>query len=69
MTEQQNAATPIIETRDLKKYFSVGKNAQLHAVDGINLTLYRLDQVMAGAMDDVLQPLADHYQTEALKAN
>ena len=35
----------------------------------INLTLYRLDQVMAGAMDDVLQPLADHYQAEALKAN
>ncbi len=40
MMDQQNAATPIIETRDLKKYFSVGKNAQLHAVDGINLTLY-----------------------------
>ena len=35
----------------------------------INLTLYRLDQVMAGGLDDGLQPLADHYQAEALKAN
>lgn len=34
----------------------------------INLTLYRLDQVMAGALDDVIGPLTAHYQAEALKS-
>ena len=33
----------------------------------VNLTLYRLDQVMAGELDDVLEPLATHFQTEALR--
>lgn len=30
--------TPLIETKDLKKYFPVGKS-RLHAVDGINITI------------------------------
>ncbi|MDR2550829.1 MAG: peptide chain release factor 1 [Desulfobulbus sp.] len=34
----------------------------------INLTIYRLDQVMAGVIDDVIVPLITHYQTEALKS-
>ncbi|WP_448873739.1 peptide chain release factor 1 [Desulfobulbus propionicus] len=34
----------------------------------INLTLYRLDQVLAGLLDDVIEPIITHYQTEALKA-
>ncbi|MCL2790608.1 MAG: peptide chain release factor 1 [Desulfobulbus sp.] len=34
----------------------------------INLTIYRLDQVMAGLLDDVIMPLITHYQTEALKS-
>lgn len=34
----------------------------------INLTLYRLDQVLAGMLDDVILPIITHYQTEALKA-
>jgi peptide chain release factor 1 len=34
----------------------------------INLTLYKLDQVMAGLLDDIIDPLETHYQTEALKA-
>jgi peptide chain release factor 1 len=34
----------------------------------INLTIYRLDQVMAGMLDDVIMPLITHYQTEALKS-
>ncbi|WP_028318327.1 peptide chain release factor 1 [Desulfobulbus elongatus] len=34
----------------------------------INLTIYRLDQVMAGMLDDVIVPLITHYQTEALKS-
>ena len=34
----------------------------------INLTLYRLDQVLAGMLDDVILPLITHYQTEALKS-
>ncbi|MCL2457725.1 MAG: peptide chain release factor 1 [Desulfobulbus sp.] len=34
----------------------------------INLTIYRLDQVIAGVLDDVLEPLITHYQTEALKS-
>jgi peptide chain release factor 1 len=34
----------------------------------INLTIYRLDQVMTGLLDDVIEPIITHYQTEALKA-
>ena len=30
---------PLLETRDLKKYFKVGSNAILHAVDGISFKL------------------------------
>ena len=32
--------TPLVETRNLKKYFTVPKG-QLHAVDGVNLTIHR----------------------------
>lgn len=31
-----NQSTPLIELRNLKKYFDVGKGKKLHAVDGIN---------------------------------
>ena len=34
----------------------------------INLTIYRLDQVMAGMLDDVILPIITQYQTEALKS-
>ncbi len=34
----------------------------------INLTIYRLDQVIAGMLDDVIEPIITHFQTEALKA-
>ena len=34
----------------------------------INLTIYRLDQVIAGMLDDVILPIITHYQTEALKS-
>ena len=34
----------------------------------INLTIYRLDQVLAGLLEDVIEPIITHYQTEALKA-
>ncbi len=33
----------------------------------INLTLYKLDQILAGGLDEVILPLVTHYQTEALK--
>jgi peptide chain release factor 1 len=33
----------------------------------INLTLYKLDEVLMGKLDDLLEPLITHYQTEALK--
>jgi len=33
----------------------------------INLTLYKLDQILAGNIDEVILPLITHYQTEALK--
>ncbi|MFU8818222.1 MAG: peptide chain release factor 1 [Desulfurivibrio sp.] len=33
----------------------------------INLTVYRLDEVMLGRLDEVIEPLLLHYQTEALK--
>ena len=36
----------------------------------INLTIYRLDQVIEGTLDDILIPLTTHFQSEALnKAN
>jgi peptide chain release factor 1 len=34
----------------------------------INLTLYNLDQVIEGELNDVVEPLQSHYRTEALKA-
>jgi peptide chain release factor 1 len=33
----------------------------------IGLTLYRLDQVMQGDLDMLLDPISAHYQAEALK--
>ena len=33
--------TPLIETRHLKKYFKLNGGAMLHAVDDINLTIYK----------------------------
>ena len=33
----------------------------------INLTLYQLDRVMEGDLDEMLNSLATHYQAEALK--
>ncbi len=37
-TKENN--TPLLETRDLKKYFKVGGGSTLHAVDSVNLKLY-----------------------------
>ena len=34
----------------------------------INLTLYKLEGILLGRLDEVIQPLNVHYQTEALKA-
>jgi len=33
----------------------------------INLTLYKLDDLMLGKLDDVINPLIAHHQAEALK--
>ncbi len=33
----------------------------------INLTLYKIDDIMLGKLDDVIDPLISHYQAEALK--
>lgn len=33
----------------------------------IGLTLYKLEDVLQGGMDSVIEPLLNHYQTEALK--
>ena len=33
----------------------------------INLTVYKLDQILAGNVDEVILPLITHFQTEALK--
>ena len=32
--------TPLVETRDLQKYFNVGKKSKLHAVDGVNMKIF-----------------------------
>jgi peptide chain release factor 1 len=34
----------------------------------IGLTLYKLDQIMNGDLDDVIDALITHYRTELLKA-
>ncbi len=34
----------------------------------INLTLYKLDEIMAGGLDDVVQPLVNEYQADQLAA-
>jgi peptide chain release factor 1 len=34
----------------------------------INLTLYKLETILLGRLDEVINPLIVHYQTEALKA-
>jgi peptide chain release factor 1 len=33
----------------------------------IGLTLYRLEQILEGTLDDIVEPLILHYQAEALK--
>jgi len=33
----------------------------------INLTIYRLDDIMLGKLDEIIMPLISHYQAEALK--
>lgn len=33
----------------------------------INLTLYKLEFILGGLLDEIIVPLIDHYQTEALK--
>jgi peptide chain release factor 1 len=33
----------------------------------IGLTVYKIEQIMSGALDEVIMPLITHYQTEALK--
>lgn len=33
----------------------------------IGLTLYKLDQIMSGTLDEVILPIITHFQTEALK--
>lgn len=33
----------------------------------INLTVYKLDQILDGALDEIILPLITHYQTEALR--
>ncbi len=35
----------------------------------INLTLYKLDQVMEGDLDEIIEALSSHYQAEALKSH
>ena len=37
--------TPLIEIKDLKKHFKLNGGAVLHAVDGINLTIYKGETV------------------------
>lgn len=33
----------------------------------INLTVYKLDQILSGGLDEIILPLNSHFQTEALK--
>ena len=36
---EQKIATPMLEVRNLKKYFNVGKNSYLHAVDNVSFKI------------------------------
>ena len=33
----------------------------------INLTVYKLDQILSGALDEIIVPIITHFQTQALK--
>ena len=33
----------------------------------VGLTLYKLESIMAGKLDELIDPLAIHFQTEAIK--
>ena len=33
----------------------------------INLTVYKLDQILSGSLDEIILPIITHFQTEALK--
>ena len=35
----------------------------------INLTLYKLEDIMMGILDQVIEPLLTHHQAELLKAS
>jgi peptide chain release factor 1 len=35
----------------------------------IGLTLYKLEDILQGSLDPVIEPLVNHYQTEALKGS
>jgi peptide/nickel transport system ATP-binding protein len=41
MTDTDYGQTPLIEVKDLSKYFSIGKKSKLHAVDNVNFTIYK----------------------------
>ena len=38
---ESNLEVPVIETVNLKKYFNISRKVYLHAVDGVNLKIYR----------------------------
>ena len=44
-----NKNAPLLETRDLKKYFKVG-GGTLHAVDSVNIRLYQGDTGRCGGV-------------------
>ena len=41
MTDTDYGQTPLIEVKDLSKYFSIGKKSKLHAVENVNVTIYK----------------------------
>ena len=58
--------TPLLETVDLQKYFKIGKNSYLHAVDGINLKLHAGEIVESGTVEDIFMGDKHHPYTIGL---
>ena len=43
----------LIEAKNLKKYFKVGANSQLHAVDGVNFIKVKDDSISSYGINQV----------------
>lgn len=67
--EQASARKSLVGSGDRSERIRTYNFPQGRVTDHrINLTLYKLDEVMQGGLDDVIQPLVNEYQADQLAA-